>query len=150
MELCSSNILPDFQWNFLKELYGSDHFPVILKLNTQCKTPATRRWNLNKADWVLFGKVFYYIENITFNIDCPVNAYNKLNKKLSKQQQNSFQKKDHLLLGGTTPVRVISNVMMCIGPIHLKLKGLFIIALLQKIKYFKKAKERPGKSTSAR
>ena len=41
--LCSSNILPDFQWNVFKEFHGNDHLPIVIKLNRQCKTPAVAR-----------------------------------------------------------------------------------------------------------
>ena len=75
-------IFPDFQWNVLNEFHRSYHFPIVLKLNTQCKTLAVARGNLSKADWALFQKEFSSVEDITSNIDCPVVAYHTFERHI--------------------------------------------------------------------
>ena len=57
ISLCTSNFFLDFSWRVLPDLYGSDHFPILLE-NT-ASTPQSRspRWCLNKADRHLFSEL---------------------------------------------------------------------------------------------
>ena len=104
--LCSSDILPDFQWNVLQELHGSDHFPIVIELNTQCKTPTLARWNLSKADWVLFQMEFSSVEVKTYRIDCLVVSYHTLEEYLVKSATKAipqkYLKENHLFLWDKT------------------------------------------------
>lgn len=56
LSISSPSLFPCFSWNVLKNPFGSDHFPVILKSNVALPTILKRvpRWKLEKADWGLF------------------------------------------------------------------------------------------------
>ena len=47
----------DFAWEVLPELFGSDHFPILLR-SAECG-PRSRlpRWRLDKADWPLYEEL---------------------------------------------------------------------------------------------
>ena len=143
MGLCFSNILSDFKWNVLKEPHKSDHFPISLKLNAQCKTLAVARWNLSKANWALFLKEFSPVEDITSNIDCPVHAYNTLEQHTIKETTTAIPQINPSKGRPTVPwwdqtfkslrkIALKSYDVQYTEPTHLKLIRLFIIGLLQK------------------
>ena len=53
LSLCSPNILMEIDFMVESDSYGSDHFPIILKIGVSLPD-ALPRWNLNRADWVQF------------------------------------------------------------------------------------------------
>lgn len=55
LSLCSSSIFLEFRWSVLSDLYGSDHFPIIIKSDDSVPQPRLPRWRLDKADWQLFS-----------------------------------------------------------------------------------------------
>ena len=57
LSLCSSDAVLDFNWQVLPDLYGSDHFPILLELAGSEPRPRLPRWRLNKADWKLFTEL---------------------------------------------------------------------------------------------
>ena len=54
LSLCTSDSLLDFSWWVLPDLYGSDHFPILLESTTSAPQSRSPRWRLDKADWRLF------------------------------------------------------------------------------------------------
>ena len=54
LSLCTSNSLLDFTWRVLPDLYGSDHFPILI--DSVDSEPRSRlpRWRLDRADWQRF------------------------------------------------------------------------------------------------
>ena len=54
LSLCSPNILMEIMVE--SDSYGSDHFPIILKIGVSLPD-ALPRWNLNRTDWVQFDHV---------------------------------------------------------------------------------------------
>ncbi|KAL4143953.1 hypothetical protein QTP88_006201 [Uroleucon formosanum] len=74
-------------WHTLTEPHGSDHFPIIISLNSDNhsrRNPQNAhntsfpsiQFNLNKADWVLFSQS---VSNNMFSLDetiCPIESYN--------------------------------------------------------------------------
>ena len=54
LSLCSSNCLLDFRWSVLPDLYGSDHFPILLESIDSLPESRLPRWRLDKADWQRF------------------------------------------------------------------------------------------------
>ena len=53
LSLCSPDILMEIDFMVESDSYGSDHFPIILKIGVSLPD-ALPRWNLNRADWVKF------------------------------------------------------------------------------------------------
>ena len=53
LSLCSPYILMEIDFMVESDSYGSDHFPIILKIGVSLPD-ALPRWNLNGADWVQF------------------------------------------------------------------------------------------------
>jgi ribonuclease HI len=54
LTLCHPTLATDFTWSVSQELYGSDHYPLIItnqKLLPQCHFP---KWKIHKSDWHLF------------------------------------------------------------------------------------------------
>ena len=60
--LCSSNVFVDFSWKPSDDLHGSDHFPIILKLNQPAFCP---KMDLSKADWPSFRSECSKIDRIS-------------------------------------------------------------------------------------
>ena len=48
LSLCSPHILMEIDFE-----YGSDHFPIVLKISISLPDSLTR-WNFSRADWVKF------------------------------------------------------------------------------------------------
>ena len=53
LSLCSPDILMEIDFMVESDSYGSDHFPIILKIGVSLPD-ALPRWNFNRADWVQF------------------------------------------------------------------------------------------------
>ena len=148
--ICSSHIFPEFQWNVLKELHGSDHFPIVLKLTSQQKTSAIPRWNLSKANWVLFRGEFSSVEDITSTLDSPVDAYACLEQHIISAATRSIPQTSPSK--GRPPVPWWDKTCKLLRKITLKCydvyranpsqtnKIIYHRALAKKKRYFKKAK----------
>ena len=54
LSICGPYLVLDYEWNIHEDLYGSDHFPVILTSNAVEEEAAPNRWNFKKADWLSF------------------------------------------------------------------------------------------------
>ena len=68
LSLCSPTCLLDFTWRVLPDLYGSDHFPILIEsidASVQSRLP---RWRLDKADWQHFT-------DLTSSV-CPLTNFN--------------------------------------------------------------------------
>jgi len=57
LSLCTSNTLLDFSWRVLPDLYGSDHFPILLESIESEPQSRPPRWRLDKADWQRFTEL---------------------------------------------------------------------------------------------
>ena len=53
LSLCSPNIRVDIDCMVESDLYGSDHFPIVLKIGVSLPY-ALPSWNLSRAHWVQF------------------------------------------------------------------------------------------------
>ena len=52
LSLCSADIQEDLEWHVLEDNYTSDHYPVIITIQTQEDTQETiKRFRTNQADW---------------------------------------------------------------------------------------------------
>lgn len=65
LSLCSSNSLLDFSWRVLPDLYGSDHFPILLESTDSEPQSRHPRWRLDKADWERFGELSSSVRQLT-------------------------------------------------------------------------------------
>ena len=54
LSLCSDDTLLDFDWNVLDDRHTSDHFPIIIRCASSPPVPRIPKWNIRKADWVLY------------------------------------------------------------------------------------------------
>ena len=51
LSICSTELLPWFQWDVHEETLNSDHFPILLKTRTADVERQAERWITEKADW---------------------------------------------------------------------------------------------------
>lgn len=51
LSLCTSNCLLDFSWRVLPDLYGSDHFPILIESLDSEPRSRLPRWRLDRANW---------------------------------------------------------------------------------------------------
>lgn len=59
-----SSLAAYFQWSVADEMYGSDHLPTMMTLNTYIPVESRKAtWNLEKTDWSIFNK-FCKLENL--------------------------------------------------------------------------------------
>ena len=54
LSVCTSNSLLDFTWWVLSDLYGSDHFPILLESVDSEPRSRPPRWCLDRSDWQRF------------------------------------------------------------------------------------------------
>lgn len=54
LTLSSPDLAPDFQWSVLDDLYGSDHFPIVIESLTSQPNQMLPHLLLRKADWITF------------------------------------------------------------------------------------------------
>ena len=74
LSICTPDLFLDFDWDVLDDQHGSDHFPTILKRNSDEST-STPKYKFNKADWENFQNLCVEelnsdnFENITHPVD---------------------------------------------------------------------------------
>ena len=54
LSVCTSNSLLDFTWRVLLDLYGSDHFPILLESVDSEPRSRPPRWRLDRSNWQRF------------------------------------------------------------------------------------------------
>ena len=54
LSLCSAEVRLQFDWCVSRDLYDSDHFPILLKPITDDLIQTNKRFLFEKADWTLF------------------------------------------------------------------------------------------------
>lgn len=55
LSIVSPSLFTGFQWEVVRNPYGSDHFPVIISTRKQNEYPAQlSRWKIDCADWDKF------------------------------------------------------------------------------------------------
>ena len=54
LPICPPSIVMDFIWNVSKSVYGSNHFPIILRNQKSDFNRKLPRWKFEKADWAKF------------------------------------------------------------------------------------------------
>ncbi|KAK3894956.1 hypothetical protein Pcinc_001312 [Petrolisthes cinctipes] len=64
ISLCSPSALLDFTWRVLPDLYGSDHFPILLEGNRYEPQSRLPRWKLEKADWQFFRELTSSVSSV--------------------------------------------------------------------------------------
>ena len=57
LSIASANIYLDFSWKVLDDLYGSDHFPILLQHSMPFLHERAPKWNFRKADWLYFQEL---------------------------------------------------------------------------------------------
>ena len=59
--VCTSNSLLNFTWRVLPNLYGSDHFPILLESVESEQRSRTSRWRLDRSDWQRFTDLTFFV-----------------------------------------------------------------------------------------
>ena len=54
VSICHTSLSLEFDWQTYNDLYGSDHFPVILKTSLRDDEPVAEHWKFDRADWMCF------------------------------------------------------------------------------------------------
>ena len=57
LSVTSPNAFIDFDWDVSDDLYGSDHFPIILTTGDSIPLPRAPRWCSDQANWLLFQEL---------------------------------------------------------------------------------------------
>lgn len=76
LSLCSSASFMDFRWSVLPDLYGSDHFPILLQSIDSVPQSRPPRWRLDKADWQLFEDLSFPARTVAEIGNCDEAAKN--------------------------------------------------------------------------
>ena len=69
-------------WDKIHDLHGSDHFPIILRMETTQITTYPKQWKLDKANWALFAKELEVDSGQVFT--SPQDSYNYITNKITK------------------------------------------------------------------
>lgn len=58
LTICEPKIAPNLQWDTEIQLYGSDHFPLIINNLTKHKTVPniTKKWKISHANWEIYAE----------------------------------------------------------------------------------------------
>ena len=75
LTLASPDVAPDLQWSVLNDLYGSDHYPIMLQSMTSRPTPSEPHLILRRADWHTFESLTQMDD---VNEDLPVDELTEL------------------------------------------------------------------------
>lgn len=72
--LCDPIITPRLLWETTETLFGSDHFPILIRnlTKTKQKTTTNEKWNLNKANWTSFAHLLEQ-EDILLHDETDIN-----------------------------------------------------------------------------
>ena len=54
LSVCSPSLVLDYEWSTHDDLYGSDHFPVVLTAIGNDEDPSLNRWSFGGAGWQFF------------------------------------------------------------------------------------------------
>ena len=57
LSIASTNAFIDFEWDILDDLYGSDHFPIIISNDDSVPVSRAPRWCTDRANWPLFNEL---------------------------------------------------------------------------------------------
>ncbi len=57
LALCDPSLYLDFNWSVHNDLCGSDHYPIVISNAINEQVNNLTRWQLTKADWVLFNSL---------------------------------------------------------------------------------------------
>lgn len=78
LSLCSTSVTLDFQWQIDHDLHNSDHFPLIVTLNTTYTIDKPMRWHFSGTDWEVFSNLSKCVESPQdfHNINDMVNYFN--------------------------------------------------------------------------
>ena len=70
LSLCTSNCFLDFTWRVLPDLYGSDHFPILIEATDSVPQSRLPRWRLDKADWHHFTELTSFLRPLSDFTTC--------------------------------------------------------------------------------
>ena len=84
MTLASPDITGDYNWKVEQDLYGSDHFPIIINEsnNVNFAPDDAIRFNVKKADWKLFNLYTVITESEYTNIEDIDDLVEKFNNHI--------------------------------------------------------------------
>ena len=82
LSICSSELVLDYQWSVDRHLYGSDHWPIHLKLVHNLPSPCLPKWKIEEADWNTYTRTTT-MEKDYSEFTSPVNAYQHLTNLIS-------------------------------------------------------------------
>ena len=81
LSLCSSSIRLDYNWSVNKDLYGSDHWPIMLHSSHNIPSPCQPKWKIEEADWKSYENATEIDRNVN-DFPSPVHAYQHLTNKI--------------------------------------------------------------------
>ena len=77
LTICDPSLMLDLAWSVYDDLCGSDHYPIVTKINKPTCHPSVQRWKLQKADWPAYHDLCeQYLNNFNFSdINDPMDLF---------------------------------------------------------------------------
>lgn len=103
LSICSSNLVDSVTWRVLDDLYGSDHYPIIIETIDEEQIVREPRYNINKANWKMFKThsiCHFSADNNDISIDQMVDQYNDL---ITSAANRSIPKTSNICVGKRVP-----------------------------------------------
>ena len=76
--LCSPDCLVELTWEVLPDLYGSDHFPIVITETTYTPCKGYQRFVTERADWKTFKALTFVADQSEEDLDVLLETFNKL------------------------------------------------------------------------
>ena len=86
LSICGPSLVLDYDWNIQEDLWGSNHFPVILTSNAAKEDTAPNRWNFDIAGWWSFQAQCFseLTEEVVMPAEDPAGQFTGLIKAAGK------------------------------------------------------------------
>ena len=91
LSICSSAISINYDWVVNNNLYGSDHYPIIIKNTHNTPSPCLPKWKIEEADWNAYGKSTLIRERYE-EFSSPTEAYQHIENKILNGAKENIPK----------------------------------------------------------
>ena len=81
LSICSADVADELSWHTMSELYGSDHFPILIEVEDVDPYSPKVRFMEHRADWTKFNTltIIENTEELLADLDCDelIDSFNK-------------------------------------------------------------------------
>ena len=97
LSISDPSLFLDFEWKVLDDLYGSDHFPIVIGFNQQSEEVSRKVWNFKSANWQLFEQLF--VQRLPVNLiddfEDPMDEFSRILFDCAKEAIPTYEIKPH-------------------------------------------------------